>query len=141
MFSGKLFTIVSAVLAVVVNGSPVGFEEGELQAVRSPRGAVDVGGCKIQVLTVLFPQGDYVGNVRYCTETDFEGDCTVTPAYEWGCANTPGSIKSFSHDWGMVCDGWKYVSPPTATETDILMHVHLRFCTIGAGTVVEVPFP
>ena len=44
MFSGKLFTIFSAILAVAVNGSPVGFAEGELQAVRSPCGALYVDG-------------------------------------------------------------------------------------------------
>jgi hypothetical protein len=41
MFSGKLFTIVAAVLAITVNGSPVA--EGGLQAVRRSRGSLDVG--------------------------------------------------------------------------------------------------
>jgi hypothetical protein len=35
MFSGKLFVIIGAVLAVVVNGSPVEVAERELRAVRS----------------------------------------------------------------------------------------------------------
>jgi len=46
-FSVKLFTIVSAVLAVAVNGSPVEFAEGGLQAVRSPHAPPDVDGGEI----------------------------------------------------------------------------------------------
>ena len=58
MFSAKLFTIVSAVLAVVVNGSPIGQNgtpannngtptgatngNGNTQNVRDPRGPPDV---------------------------------------------------------------------------------------------------
>jgi len=45
--SVKFFTIVSALLAVVVNGSSVGFAEGGLQAVRSPHGPLDVDGGEI----------------------------------------------------------------------------------------------
>ena len=47
MFSVKFFTIVSAVLAVAVNGSPAGFAEGGLEAVRSPHGLLDVDGGEV----------------------------------------------------------------------------------------------
>ena len=43
-FSVKFFTIVSAILAVAVNGSPAGFAEGGLEAVRSHHGPLDVDG-------------------------------------------------------------------------------------------------
>jgi len=46
MLSGKLFTIVSAVLAVAVNGSPAGFAERE-DPVRNPRCPLDVDGGEI----------------------------------------------------------------------------------------------
>ena len=42
MFSGKLFTIISAVLAVAVNGSPVELAERAPQTVRHPHGPLDV---------------------------------------------------------------------------------------------------
>ena len=42
MFFGKVFTIVSAVLAVAVNGSPIEAAGRELQAVRHLRGSLDV---------------------------------------------------------------------------------------------------
>jgi len=46
-FSVKFFTIVSAVLAVAVNGSPAGFAGGGREVVRSPHGPLDVDGGEI----------------------------------------------------------------------------------------------
>ena len=118
LFSGKLFTIFSAILAVAVNGSPVGFAEGELQAVRSPRGALDIDGGETWILTVLFPQRS-LGNVEYCSGVDLSGECKQTSVDE-SCNNVSGgAVKSFKHDGNMICTAFQYVSSPTATERQI----------------------
>jgi len=122
MLLEKLFTIVSAVLAVAVNGSPVGSARDEPPPVRSPRGAVDVDGCKIQVLTVLFPQPPPVGPVQLCTPKIYLGGCT-----DWflvnasACNDLPdgSNVQTFKHSSDVVCTGWEYVSSVTATERQI----------------------
>ena len=61
MFSGKLFTIISAVLAVAVNGSPVDANgppakvaDNKPQHVRRLHGPLDVDDGEIQSLITLF---------------------------------------------------------------------------------------
>ena len=126
MFSAKLFTIVSAVLAVAVNGSPVEAARDEPKSVRCPRGLFDADPCadvddgEIQTLMVL-PIQQALGNVNFCIDG---GACKQVSVDSNVCTNMPNDfdkkISSFHPDKNFVCTLFEYVNSPATMEKRII---------------------
>ena len=131
MFSAKLFAIISAVLVVAVNGSPVDPAGGQPQGnqpqgdksqttVRHPHGSLDVGDGETQILTVLFIQTTGP-TVSYCTDATKCPPITISPNV---CTPVPDDfkkqIKSFEFSGFKECKVYSYVDSSTTTDRRVI---------------------
>jgi len=130
MFSGKLFTIIGAVLAVAVNGSPVDANgpptkvaDNKPQDVCRLHGPLDVDDGEIQSLTALSTQ-QAMGNVTFCADSGSGGACKQVPVHTDICNNVPTgfdkNISAFHPGQGINCTLFEYVNSLAATERPII---------------------